>query len=379
MIAPKGCTVLAKGKVAIEGNAEVIGSNRIKSFESEKFVPIYCLEECKIELNGDYKLLNESTIPESWEKLAKKDWETVFLYGGVDSGKSTLATYLANKVGGAYVLDLDIGQAEIAHPGAMAYGFARDVVTLNQVKMINGFFVGSITPQGREVKCLRGVAKLWRELKKLEERKIVNTTGWIKGKRAKEYKMAKIEIIEPDLVVSFEKKPLEGMEIYEVEKGYTIKRDRNERLRARCEAYSRFLRNAKIFELERQSVKLRPDLFQGKDVSDFINMVLGTKVLFAKLGEDFLVICTQKDIEIDYVIVKELKELYGIEEIFVFTENELKNVVVGLYKGNVYRGMGLLKALNEKIVIEAEFSDFDIVEIGEIRFDAGKECFLRKF
>ncbi|MEM4279232.1 MAG: Clp1/GlmU family protein, partial [Archaeoglobaceae archaeon] len=232
MIAPKGCTVLAKGKVAIEGNAEVIGSNKIKSFESEKFVPIYCLEECKIELNGDYKLLNESTIPESWEKLAKKDWETVFLYGGVDSGKSTLATYLANKVGGAYVLDLDIGQAEIAHPGAMAYGFARDVVTLNQVKMINGFFVGSITPQGREVKCLRGVAKLWRELKKLEERKIVNTTGWIKGKRAKEYKMAKIEIIEPDLVVSFEKKPLEGMEIYEVEKGYTIKRDRNERLRA---------------------------------------------------------------------------------------------------------------------------------------------------
>ncbi|MEM2503690.1 MAG: hypothetical protein QXN27_05880, partial [Archaeoglobaceae archaeon] len=162
-------------------------------------------------------------------------------------------------------------------------------------------------------------------------------------------------------------------------KGYTIKRDRNERLRARCEAYSRFLRNAKIFELERQSVKLRPDLFQGKDVSDFINMVLGTKVLFAKLGEDFLVICTQKDIEIDYVIVKELKELYGIEEIFVFTENELKNVVVGLYKGDVYRGMGLLKALNEKIVIEAEFSDFDIVEIGEIRFDAGKECFLRKF
>ncbi|MEM4459157.1 MAG: Clp1/GlmU family protein [Archaeoglobaceae archaeon] len=378
MIVPKGKTIVARGKVKLEGDAEVVGS-KVREFECEKFVPIECYSDVEVEVEGEFTVVEFFTIPETWKRLAKKDWETIFLFGGVDSGKSTLATYLANKVGGAYVLDLDIGQAEIAHPGAMAYGFARDVVTLNQVKMINGFFVGSITPQGREVKCLRGVAKLWRELKKLEERKIVNTTGWIKGKRAKEYKMAKIEIIEPDLVVSFEKKPLEGMEIYEVEKGYTIKRDRNERLRARCEAYSRFLRNAKIFELERQSVKLKPDLFQGRDVSDFISMVLGTKVLFAKLGEDFLAICTQREVEIDYVIVKELKELYGIEDIFVFTESELKNVVVGLYKGERYRGMGLLKAVGEKIAIESELSDFDLVEIGEIRFDAGKECFLRKF
>ncbi|MEM0202421.1 MAG: Clp1/GlmU family protein [Archaeoglobaceae archaeon] len=378
MIVPKGKTIVARGKVKLEGDAEVVGS-KVREFECEKFVPIECYSDVEVEVEGEFTVVEFFTIPETWKRLAKKDWETIFLFGGVDSGKSTLATYLANKIGGAYVLDLDIGQAEIAHPGAMAYGFARDVVSLSQVKMINGFFVGSVTPQGREVKCLRGVAKLWRELRKLEGRKIVNTTGWIKGKRAKEYKMAKIEIIEPDLVVSFEGKPFEGVEIYEVEKGYTIKRDRNERLKARCEAYARFLRNAKVFEFERNSVKLKPDLFQGRDVSDFISMVLGTKVLFAKLGEDFLAICTQREVEIDYVIVKELKELYGIEDIFVFTESELKNVVVGLYKGERYRGMGLLKAVGEKIAIESELSDFDLVEIGEIRFDAGKECFLRKF
>ncbi|MDI9611266.1 MAG: Clp1/GlmU family protein [Archaeoglobales archaeon] len=379
MIAPKGCTVLAKGKVAIEGNAEVIGSNKIKSFESEKFVPIYCLEECKIELNGDYKLLNESTIPESWEKLAKKDWETVFLYGGVDSGKSTLATYLANKVGGAYVLDLDIGQADVAHAGAMGYGFALDVVNLSQVQMINGFFVGSITPQGRELKCLRGVARLWSELKKLEGRKIVDTTGWVKGRRAREYKLAKLEIIEPDLVVSFEGKPFEDWEFFEVENGFVMKRDKAERAKARCESYKKFLKNAKVLEIKKEDFKLKPDILRGKDVSKFIETVIGAKVSFANLGEGFLVICTEESCVPEPTILKELKELYEVDDLFIFSEEELKNLILGLYKGKKYLGMGLLKAINDKLLVESAFSDFDLVELGEIRFEEEKECFIKRF
>lgn len=373
---PKGKTLIARGKVKLEGDAEVVGS-KVKEFECEKYVPVECYSDVEAEVNGDFIVIDFFTIPETWKKLAKKYWGTIFLYGDVDSGKSTLATYLANKVGGAYVLDLDIGQAEIAHPGAMAYGFAKDIVTLSDVKMINGFFVGSTTPQGREVKCLRGVAKLWKELRKLEGRKIVNTTGWVRGKRAREYKMAKIEIIEPDLVVSFEGKPFEGLETYEVEKGYAVKRDKAERLKARCESYARFLRNAKVLEVERQRVKLKPDFLQGKDVSKFITMVLGASVS-AKLGEDFLAIFTQGEVEIDYGIARELKELYGIEEIFVFSEKEPKNIVVGLYKGERYQGMGLLKSVNEKIAIESEVSEFDVVEVGEIRLEGGREFFLRK-
>ncbi|MDI9642397.1 MAG: Clp1/GlmU family protein [Archaeoglobales archaeon] len=379
MIAPKGCTVLAKGKVAIEGNAEVIGSNGIKSFESEKFVPIYCLEECKIELEGEYRLLDVSTIPESWEKLAKKDWETVFLYGGVDTGKSTLATYLANKVGGAYVLDLDIGQADVAHAGAMGYGFACDVVNLSQVQMLNGFFVGSITPQGRESKCLRGVARLWKELKKLEGRKIVDTTGWVKGRRAREYKLAKLEIIEPDLVVSFEGKPFEDWEVFEVENGFVIKRDKAERAKARCESYKKFLKNAKVLEIKKEDFKLKPDILRGKDVSKFIETVIGAKVSFANLGEGFLVICTEESCAPDPTILKELKELYEVDDLFIFSEGELKNLILGLYKGKKYLGMGLLKAINDKLLVESAFSDFDLVELGEIRFEEEKECFIKRF
>jgi len=376
MIVRKGQTVLAKGKVSVKGDCEVLGA-KISSFECEKFVPIYCSEDCEVEVNGEYIVLNGSTIPESWEKLAKKDWETLFLYGGVDSGKSTLAVYLANRVGGAYVLDLDIGQADIAHAGAMGYGFAKNVVSLSEVQMINGFFVGSITPQGREARCLRGVAMLWKELKRLEGRKIVDTTGWIKGRGAKDYKLAKLEIIEPDLIASFEGKPFEW-ETFEVEKGYIVKRDKNDRAKARFESYQKFLRGAKEIKLNKERVRLKPDLFTGKDISGFIETVLGTKVAFARLGEGFITICTKEECNPDYAILRELKELYEVDDIFFFSEKEAKNFVVGLYKGKKYLGMGLLKSVNEQILLESAFADFDRVEIGEIRLEGGKECFIRR-
>jgi polynucleotide 5'-hydroxyl-kinase GRC3/NOL9 len=378
MIVPKNCTVLVKGRVSIEGEAEVIGSRRIKHFECEKFVPVYCMEETKMEIYGECKILEGSTIPESWKRLAEMNWETIFLYGDVDSGKSTLATYLANKLGGAYVLDLDIGQAEVAHAGAMGYGFAKDVTSISQVEMINGFFVGSITPQGKEVRCLRGVARLWKELKKLEGRKIVNTTGWVKGKKARDYKLAKIEIIEPDLIVSFEGKVFEGYNVYEVEKGFVLKRDKMERFRARCDSYRKFLKNAKTFEVDKSSVKLIPDIMGGKDVSQFFNAVIGN-VSFARLGDGFIAICLKERAEIDARIIREIKDLYEVDEIFVFSEGEFKNIVAGLYKGRKYLGMGLLKSLNGKLLIESAFADFDVIEIGEIRFEDGKEFFIKKY
>lgn len=378
MIIPKNCTALVKGKVYIEGEVEVVGSKNIRSFECEKFVPVYCLDETRLEVEGECKILDGSTIPESWRKLAEMDWETIFLYGNVDSGKSTLATYLANKIGGAYVLDLDIGQAEVAHAGAMGYGFAKDVTSLSQVQMINGFFVGSITPQGKEVKCLRGVARLWKELKKLEGRKIVNTTGWIKGRRAKEYKLAKIEIIEPDLVVSFEGKIFEDYKVYEVERGFVLKRDRTERFEARCDSYRKFLKNAKTLEVDKESVKLIPDILKGKDVSQFFDAVIGN-VMFARLGDDFITICLKEKTEIDGRIIREIKDLYEVSEVFVLSREELKNIIVGLYKGKKYLGMGLLKALDDKLLIESAFTDFDTVELGEIRFEDGREFFIKKY
>ena len=372
----RGKTVIAKGKVRIEGKAEVCGAS-ITEFFTEKFVPIYCLEECDITVEGDCRVVEGCTIPESWKKLAKMDWEVLFLYGGVDVGKSTLATFLANKVGGCYILDLDIGQSELLHPGAMGYGFAKNCVNLSQAEYINGYFVGVISPMGWEAKCIRGVAKLWKELRKLEGRKIVNTTGWVRGERALDYKLAKLEIISPDIVASFDDATLEGWDVYKVESGEVVERGREERARIRMEKYRKELEGSKVVVVDKSKVSGR--FFSGKCiVKDFIEEVLEVRVKEVKRGDDFLVIITEDKAEVDSSIIKSLKMLYEVEDIYLVSEGEIKGLVVGVYKGDRYLGLGLVRELRgDGLVIETRHTDFDRIVLGEFGIGQGKEYMLR--
>ncbi len=376
----KGNTVVARGAIKIHGEAEVLGA-RVAEFRTTKYTPIFCIDDCEIEIQGEYTIIEKDTIPESWKRLAKKDWETLFIYGGVDRGKSTLATYLSNKCDGCYVLDLDIGQSDIAHPAAMGYGYAKNVVSISEVEMINGFFVGIISPSGRESKCLRGVIKLWNELKKIDGKKIVDTTGWIKGKRAREYKLAKLEIIQPDIIASFEGKPdfLEDYNVFEVESGIIFERDKAERAKIRFEMYSKWLNSAKDVEVDKKSVKVRTDIFNGKDIpTDFISEILGVDVVFARKGSDFLAICVEKRVNVNSAVVKGLRELYEVEDVYIFSKDDLKNLVVGLYRGRKYLGLGVIKEIGDsRLVIQSKFSDFDRVEFGEFKLDNGKEYIVR--
>ncbi len=376
----KGKTVLVRGKARISGEAEVLGI-RVDEISTSRYVPVFCAEDCEVEVSGDYIVVDGCTIPESWKKLAKKDWETLFIYGGVDRGKSTLAAYLANKTDGCYVLDLDVGQSDIAHPGAMGYGFARGILSLAEVDMINGFFVGCISPTGRESRCLRGVAKLWRELDKLEGRKIVDTTGWIRGRRAREYKLAKLEIINPDVVASFEGTPsfLDDYNVFEVEVGYVVERDRAERAKTRIEMYSKWISGSEVVETSYDDVKVDTGIFDGKEIPvDFIRDVIGCEVVFVRKNSDTLVICTEKSINVDHVVVKGLKELYGVEDVYVFSKDDLNNLVVGLYRDDRYLGMGLLKSIEgDRLLIKTRIRDFDRVVFGEVRLEGEKEYIVR--
>ncbi|MCS7121245.1 MAG: Clp1/GlmU family protein [Archaeoglobaceae archaeon] len=371
MIVEKGKTIVAKGKIKIAGNAEVLGAKRF-DFEVEKFVPIYCIEDCDVVVDGEYMTLEGNTIPESWEKLAKIDWDTIFLYGGIDKGKSTLATFLANRVGGAFVVDLDIGQSDIAHPGAMGYGYAKNVVTLSEVKMENGIFVGCTSPSYREVKCLKAVTKIWKEVSKLEGKKIVDTTGWIKGRRAKDYKLAKLEIINPDIVVSFEGKPdfLENYEVFEVENKLVIPRSREQRAAIRARNYNKWLKGSKRIKIDFS--------LPGKEIpKDFLSDVLGKDIEFVRKGEDFLLICLKNEEDFDPVIVRGIKELYEVDEVCFLSKNDLKGIVVGLYKNKKYLGIGLLSLENDQWILETPLNDFDKIELGEIRFDGEREYVIR--
>ncbi|WP_202319499.1 Clp1/GlmU family protein [Archaeoglobus neptunius] len=374
----KGNTILVRGRVKIEGEAEVLGA-QLREFSSHKYVPVYCRGDCEIQVDGEYRIVDGETIPESWKRLAEKEWDTLFILGGTDSGKSTLAAFLANKVGGCYVLDLDIGQSDIAHPGAMGYGFVKNCPTLSHAEMINGYFVGTISPMGREARCLRGVARLWRELESRDGRKVVDTTGWVRGVRARDYKLAKMEIIQPDIVAYFPPKPpfLDGWKAFEVEKGFVLERNRDERVRLRTDRYEKELRGARLIRAKSEYV--RSNLFAGKEMpADFIEDILEAKVCWVRKGNDFLVIVTSERVDVDSGVLKAFKELYDVEDVFLLSENELDGIVAGLYWRDRYLGMGLLRGLEDgEVLIETRHTEFDRIELGEFRISRGKEYIVR--
>jgi len=98
-----GTTLLVEGKaeVKIQGKAEIFGCPIESVIVSEgKILPIYIVEDSEVEVEGNYIAVKGSTIPESWNKLVEKieseGYSKIFLFGDTDSGKSSLATYLAN-------------------------------------------------------------------------------------------------------------------------------------------------------------------------------------------------------------------------------------------------------------------------------------------
>ncbi len=377
-------TLLVEGEAEIEvdGRAEVFGCPvRKLSIKQGKTLPIYLVEDSVVRIKGKYIPIKGSTIPKSWEKLVEEDYRRIFLFGESDSGKSSLATYLVNKMDGRkWVVDFDIGQADIAHPAAMGLGVNDGgVISISHIEMFDGFFVGSISPTGRETRCLRGVAKLMdiveRNLKD-GDRVIVDTTGWVRGKRARDYKLAKIELVKPDVIVCFGKPPyyLSDYNVFEVESFVLRKRSRELRSSIRSEIYSKWLEGSELRSFSVDVVKLgNTTLFKGEPVdTSFIQEIMDSNIVFVEKGFDFLNVCVDGEFEVSFELIRALREVYGVEDVNIFTLQQLEGMLVGLY-GERYLGMGIVKNVDiegRRLEVLTPVKDnVTAVEFSEIKLD----------
>ncbi len=376
-------TILLEGRGRIEvlkGEAEVFGC-RGKVFEAPegKIIPVYFPEDSEAKIDGNYIAVSGNTIPKSWEKFVSEEFERVFLYGGVDSGKSSFAVFVSNKTEIDRVIDADIGQADISHPGSMALGRrGENSYLLSLFELISSEFVGSISPMNREARCLRAFKKL---VEKAGDRFIVDTTGWIHGRKAVEYKLAKMEIAEPDVVVCFSRPPREfdEYETFEVDSFVIKKRDRNLRAFIRGKSYEKWFENAEEITVSADEVTLMfTTLFSGEKVEDEVLATFGD-VIYAEKGESFLNIYS-KSFDIGSEGLRALKEYFNVAEVNVIDPKSFENVLVGLYSED-YLAPGLIKEVDfeeKKIKILTRTKEIPKrVEFGEFKIEDGREVFVR--
>ncbi|MCW4023667.1 MAG: Clp1/GlmU family protein [Candidatus Bathyarchaeota archaeon] len=308
----QGKTLLIDGPACVNvtsGVVEVFGyhiKNRQALVREGKRLPFYLLDKAELTIslgtNAGVQEVPGNTIPSSWSETAQmllnmeKKPTIILVVGKIDSGKSSLCTYLVNQLVVSKrcvaVLDGDIGQSDIGPPGTLGYALtAKPTTELYALKPEGAFFVGVTSPIKAVNETLNGYRKLQEEiLKKNPEFIVINTDGWVCGEEAIKYKLSLIEQINPDLIVGVKiESELESLfskindkPIKIIETPINVKeRNPEKRKKLREKSYSKYLKNDKVRLLYMNQYKIENGITLSKKEAHK-GLLLGFK---SKLGK----------------------------------------------------------------------------------------------
>jgi polynucleotide 5'-hydroxyl-kinase GRC3/NOL9 len=238
------------------------------------------------------------SVPLDWVETAEKikDKKIIFTIGGVDSGKTTFITFLANyflknNVKTA-VLDSDIGQSDIGPPTTIGWGIVENYIEkMSDIKCKNFYFIGSITPESNELEMIIGIRKMCDEAIKNAQKVLIDTTGMVSGKAGKILKRSKIEILNPDVIICFQKEnereireivspylKNKNIEIFFLKIPQEIKtKTREERRLRREESFKKYFSGCGILEINYiDKIFLLPNYFEidPTNLENFKNMLI---------------------------------------------------------------------------------------------------------
>jgi polynucleotide 5'-hydroxyl-kinase GRC3/NOL9 len=310
----KGKTLLVDGPASVlvtSGKVEVFGSiigtaGKVVIRESKR-LPFVVEEKATFDISLGEGAAAEETegnaIPSSWIKALEElsafqaKPVTAIVLGGVDSGKTSFCTYLANnmlhKKRKVAVLDGDMGQSDVGPPSTVSYTLVSKPITdLFNLYAKNAFFVGETSPSRATNKVIGGLAVLKKEILALNpEFVIVNTDGWIEGECAVNYKAQIVKELSPDIVFFIQQKEelaplvsvLRGSKEVAVESPVSIRqRDMEKRRSLRELGYIKYLRNAKVQSLSLSWLKI-----EGNELFDICKARMSmkqTSILYGLLG-----------------------------------------------------------------------------------------------
>lgn len=305
----RGDTLILHGPASallVEGKASVLGcplsSRRRLVIKSWRSRPIHAEEDLIIDFTygegGGFEVIDGDTIPMEWHRFAEKAAEKpscVCVYGGVDSGKTSLATLLLNifikKFGSAIYLDLDVGQSNICPPTTIGYTLVKSPVPdVSYLRMMFGEVVGYTSPTSLAERHLRAAETLMKKVRENYQGTGISGDfdGWVSGEAAINHKVRLLNIVKPDFLTSIGALPDEMRSVCE-ESGTIYeelpppskvrKREQSSRKKLREIAYNRFLRKSMFRKIPITWVKL--ETLNGKEDPKEISIHIG------KLVKDF--------------------------------------------------------------------------------------------
>jgi polynucleotide 5'-hydroxyl-kinase GRC3/NOL9 len=268
----QGHTLLLKGPSSIRakrGVAECLGasieSNGWTVIEETRQEPIYATDNTLLEIRrgsgSSWTVVQESTVPVAWNEAAQvlgRQRGICVIIGEVDSGKSSLSTFLANKcleeIGRVGVVDADAGQADIGPPTTISASVVQEpIIGLHKATAGTSFFVGDTSLSLVPDKVVTLATRLKKSIARSADIILVNTDGWLAEFNALRHKQLLLEELQPDLVIALSRSDgiidplLERVRAASLKlpsSSYARIRSREERKKAREAGYRRFLQGS---------------------------------------------------------------------------------------------------------------------------------------
>lgn len=280
-----GRTLLVSGPASImliAGEATVLGApveiEEKLLVREEKQIPVEAVTDSFFQTSlGEAASITEvegTTIPNSWRASAEAALEMpnpkILAIGGVDSGKSTLCTYIVNmlldKHPSVSVIDADVGQSDIGPPTTIGLGATdKYLLSLADLDLASMFFVGHTSPAPAMDKVILGIKRLMDTRLMGHNPLIINTDGWVVGDDAYTFKARMINEISPDLVVLIQSgcdvaPILDAIKVTAIKvQSPTVirRRTREERRRLREFSYRKHLADGIVRQIDFDNVRLR--------------------------------------------------------------------------------------------------------------------------
>jgi polynucleotide 5'-hydroxyl-kinase GRC3/NOL9 len=135
--------------------------------------------------------------------------QTIALVGGPDTGKTTFALALGNRLAGegarVALVDADVGQSSVGPPGTVGLAlFHQPVAAASELRPAGLAFVGDVAPDTNLLAVALGTASLARRAaERGAQWVVVDTSGLVSGRLGERLKLAKLHALQPAVTLVF--------------------------------------------------------------------------------------------------------------------------------------------------------------------------------